>query len=154
MENKNEVKIVSAIVCQSSLLDQQTNNISLLNVLEDVRFDIKIADAKADISKGISLPFQFDFVVMFARSDTLKVEKELSFNGKVSLVSPEGIVLIDNPIQGVIEKGKKRFRMTIKFNGVKLTKSGVYVFRCSIFGTQKDNIQTSETPVDFVVNLS
>lgn len=55
-----------------------------------------------------------------------------------------------------MEVGKKRFRMTFKFMGIKLTKGGTYNFRIELLrekgGTEA--LQTFDVPVDISININ
>ncbi len=153
---KNEVKIIFAVASKSSSIDQQSNTVSLFNILEDIQFNSSFIDKRSDESATLAIPFQFDFVILFARSDSSKNQNELPIHSKLYIIDPLDKILGETPFQGKIEKDKKRFRMTIKFNDIKATKSGTYVFRVKLFAdkNEKDILQQYDVPVDVAINIS
>ncbi|HEY4479944.1 MAG TPA: hypothetical protein VJB58_00530 [Candidatus Paceibacterota bacterium] len=153
---KNESKIVYAIACSSSSTDKQTNNISLFSLLEDLKFDGKLLKTSNVLPEKISLPIQFEIVILFSRTNTSKAEKDLPIAAKIDLIDPNEKSLMNFPINTSIQDGKKRFRMNIKVNGVSATTSGTYVFRVNLLKDESDKnpIQIFDVPIDININIS
>jgi hypothetical protein len=64
-----------SVLCQRSLFDQNTNNVSLIDVIERVQFN---APQELDY-----MPFRFDLVSLWSRTDLEKPEKS---NGRLEII--------------------------------------------------------------------
>ena len=62
------MKALWAILCESSVVDQETNRISLLNILEGIRVPEPL-DPIAEESSLPAAPLNCDLFILFARSD-------------------------------------------------------------------------------------
>jgi hypothetical protein len=153
---KNPAKIVFAVACTSASIDQQSNNVSLFNILEDVQFNATFVGKRSDQSENIAVPFPFSLVILFARVDTSKTERSIPVYARISVVDPSNKILSEIPVEGSIEATKKRFRMTVQFNGLTVTKSGTYSFKVSLLNAkdEKETVQDFDLPLDIAINIS
>ena len=151
-----KLKILWAIACTSSSIDQNSNVTSLFNVLEQVQFSTSSPEVvKNGIPEnGTGIPFPFDIVALIARPRPYQTNKELQLEIKLKLTDPEGKILITNDFPAVIDKDKKRLRFNIRFNGMTVTKNGEYIFTLSV--KEKDTesfVDSVEIPLDVTLEF-
>src|SRR5271169_3091748 len=77
-----------SMLCGKALTDSTTNNISLIEVLEEFAIPVNpTVDLAASMPTPALLPFTFALVSVFARTDPAAPEKRL---GRVKLLRPNG----------------------------------------------------------------
>ncbi len=108
------IKHIWTILCSNSSIDQNTNNVSLFNVIEQVElqaFDKKKINEKQE--KGI--PLNCELISLWNRKDNAKK----GYEEKVEFVDPAGAILntIETPLK--IPDNIQSFRMTFRNYGVK-----------------------------------
>ena len=80
------MKVIWAILCQSSVVDRQTNAISLFNVVEDIQIVATTPELEPpEMVPPVVTPQVFDLVIMLRRSDFDVPEKG---SGKVRIMRP------------------------------------------------------------------
>ncbi len=135
MTNKisnNKIDHQWTILCGSSSVDQQTNNISLFNIIEQLSLNIKRENwekALKEKKEGFLARTQFEIVTLWEKED---LEDEISAEVEVRLVDPKGNVLHKQPYQLSFAKQVKRHRQRLTWSGMKLTQAGVYIFSINI----------------------
>ena len=135
MTNKtsnNKINHHWTILCGSSSVDQQTNNISLFNIIEQLSLNIKRENwekALKEKKEGFLARTQFEIVTLWEKGD---LEDETSAEVEVRLVDPKGNVLHKQPYQLSFAKQVKRHRQRLTWTGMKLTQAGVYTFSINI----------------------
>jgi hypothetical protein len=108
---------VWSIICTQTIIDQETNNISLLNAIES----LTISD---NPKPGGVLPIHIELVTLWIRKEaTHTVEGEY----RVNFVAPSGKSLIEEIIKIDLSK-RERTRNRIIFQGLPLEESGRYCF--------------------------
>ncbi|MDE2213237.1 MAG: hypothetical protein KGJ34_01765 [Patescibacteria group bacterium] len=144
MKENKTIKILWAIACTSSSVDQKTNTTSLFNILEQVQFTTADASALVNgiVKEGTGVPFQFDIVVLVARSSKSDLSRGMSLEAKVCLLDPDRKILMENKFPGLMEKNKRRLRFNLKFNGMPISRNGDYTFLVSV--KEKDEKNFSE----------
>ena len=121
-----KIENVWSILCEKSVIDSESNNISFTNILEEIQVTPKEG---TKLSEGFdssekSIPMAFELVTMWKRVGEGDV-KELI---RVELVDPNGksIAFGEHTIE--MAKSLKRLRFRIRFNGLKVTIPGDYRF--------------------------
>jgi hypothetical protein len=122
---------VWTVLCQKTLLDPQTNVVSLIDVLEKITLaggvaDVEEALAKAHNkgSKGLVFPVFMQLVTWWTRSDYAKPE-ELDI--RVAILDPSGERLFSQEVPIDLTDSNAR-RMTLRFQEFQMTQDGVYWF--------------------------
>ena len=72
------MKVLWAVLCQSSSVDRESNNVSLFNVLEEVRLPASVPEMTGEpgLTEGaLGALGQFQLVILVARSDEGVAEK-------------------------------------------------------------------------------
>ena len=141
------IKHIWTILCSNSSIDQNTNNVSLFNVIEQVELqtiDKKKIDKKME--KGI--PLNSELISLWNRKSSSKKD----YQEKVEFIDPTGKVLntIETPLK--IPDNIQSFRMTFKIMGLKVTTAGEYCFKISAREDKKDDfVEVASLPLRVVI---
>lgn len=130
------IRHIWSVLCEKSIIDHDTNNISLVNVFE--QFTI-IADP---IPEGI-LPITTELVTLWARDKDMvpSISKQ-----RVSIIDPEENIIKELIMEIDLTKAP-RVRSRAIFKGLPLSKSGDYFFRVEYLGDQDNWISTALVPL-------
>jgi hypothetical protein len=129
------IKHIWSVLCQRSVVDQQSNNISLIDVFEQLQVDIPPKGISKTVSlKDMNIPIQYELVNLWSKTKEGIEEKE---NIRIVLYDPNGNEIKRIDKEFIIPKDKKRMREINKIQGITLRGSGVYNFVVSI--KQQDN---------------
>ena len=124
---KKALTHVWSVVCSNSLLDKDTNNLSLFNTIEKFTFQIPESDMeklKKEKKENIVFPAQFEVVSRFARQESGTVE---AFDYKVSLMNPENKSVAHSMQKLAVDKNIKNFRVRTKFQSLPVNGLGDYI---------------------------
>ena len=148
----NKINHHWTILCGSSSVDQQTNNISLFNLIEQLSLNIKREDwekARSEGKKGFLAQKQFEIITLWEKGE---LEDEISAEIEIRLVDPKGNVLHKQPYQLSFAKHVKRHRQRLTWSGIKLTQAGVYIFSINIKYPNSDQFEEVGM-VELAVNI-
>lgn len=135
------MKNVWSVVCKNSIIDNESNSLSLLETLDEITVNYK---DEIDHKALKMLPISFHVVTLwFDEND----KKDRKFSLSVEIVDPKGEVLNAFEQDCVIPKGRSRLRATSKINGFGFTDEGKYLITVK-FKEGKEYIQVAETPVN------
>ncbi len=144
--NNKSLQHVWSVLCSNSSVDQQTNNVSLYNVLEQIEvdkeaFDAKIKEPEKDIVAGIT----YEIISLFKKSNK---DKKIVGEQKIEIIDPEAKILMDKSHSLEIPENSGRVRFRIQFQGLKLTVPGEYIFKVSIKDSETNEFETvAELPL-------
>ncbi|MES2668755.1 MAG: hypothetical protein V4644_03660 [Patescibacteria group bacterium] len=127
MATKDLKKVVSCkwiIVCGSSTVDGDSNNISLLNVFDEIQIGIPENELKLPGQKAA--PHPLEAVVLWEREEGSV--GPIGFPFSVDYTDPSGKVLVSMSGEVKMEETHKRFRARFKLNAVPFTDAGEYKF--------------------------
>jgi len=117
-----------SLLCEKGIIDSGTNNISLINIVEELSVVIKKSDYQKlngkDVDKAefVDIPFFFE-IVSFWENDGHKEKLDV----RIDLLAPSGKVLNQFYPKFKFDSQNDKLRTTIKVDGVKINKeSGVY----------------------------
>lgn len=116
------MKHIWTILCKKSIIDSDTNNITLNESLEEISFSIPL-------DKNFKLPASFNFdyeLVSFWTSSKHKGEEK--FFMKIDFIDPDKKVLSHLEQEITFPENKKRLRTRIKSNAINVTREGEYTF--------------------------
>lgn len=151
MKNQ-KIKVLWSMICNSTSTDQQTNTISLFGVIEEITITPpNEATPKEAFKSGILAKLPFEIVVLFSR-DGDNAEEELNSEFWLSLVDPFGKSIMENSFPAKIEKDKKRLRMNIRMDGIKITMEGNYAFRIYTKNEGTKEEELASIPFDVKIN--
>ncbi len=134
-KTKNHFKALWSIICKNASVDQQTNQLSIFNVLEEVSINKTQSSALPGQETGhsqdkILVPFEHSLVVLLERNIS-ETEDEFISTLVIEIIDSENKVLIPSENQIKFETGKSRLRIIITLNVFAATKPGVYTYKIS-----------------------
>lgn len=114
---------VWSVLCSSSTIDRDSNNISLNEVTEQL--NIPAEEMPDDLPEDAGIPVQLELVTLWSRSD---LEEEDEGEARLVLDTPEGNQIEGEPV-AVDLREFRRFRTRQGFNGLPYDGPGLYEFR-------------------------
>lgn len=116
-------KLLWLILAESSIIDNQTNNISILKVLEQI--SLKFPEKTTG---EFTIPFNYQILALFQKSTG--TDPDL-YPLVLELIDPNEKILYS--MKGEIQfGGKKRARLIISLNGLKVSGRGEHLYRVSL----------------------
>lgn len=146
--NQLPLEHIWSVICNNSSVDQQSNSVSLFNVLEQVAIENKAFDEISNTTdkKGVLILHKFEIVTLWKIKPN---QKSLKFEQKLELIDPNKDILDTFTIPLEFEAGKSRLRFKTELPGLKVTVPGDYVFRVSLQSTlKKEWIEVTELPIE------
>ena len=142
------MKIIWTILCQNSVTDAETNNISLFNVVEEVRLPAQPPQSLSEaVSRNIS-PAVLELVVLWVRSDMDSPEKGY---GRVKVTQSQGV---ETPIGQEFEVDLTRFlrvRSRLRLAGLPISDEGHYLFKVDGKSSGQEWTEMFELPLRVVL---
>lgn len=134
-----------SILCTSSTLDQETNNLSLNNLIEQLNVNIGKEDAKKkseDGSQGYMIPVQLEVITRVIKRDP---QMNLAFEIKIDLLDPSNKVLASHSPGTIgLKNGVKNMRIRSRLPGFPVTAPGTYTLSVQL----KEAGESEYTEVD------
>lgn len=128
VNKKKQLRCKWLILSASSSIDQDTNLLSLGDIMEEVTLSVPGGKDVIVDNPPTSIAIKFDAVIVWERESN--VEGPINLDFKLQYLDPEGKVLIEDISAAVkMESHHKRFRSRIKFNGLPYSRSGTHQFR-------------------------
>jgi|SRR3989344_2149542 len=113
-----------SVLCTNSSIDQQTNNVSLYNVIEQIHIDKAAFEAVTKNPEEVVVAnIVFEIVSLWKKDESaedLKVEQRLD------MLDPTGKLLDSVKNEFKIPAKVTRFRFKLQINGMKVTAPGEY----------------------------
>lgn len=132
------------VVCQSSITDEDTHNISLIGALEKVQFK------PISLSQGekVFIPFNFEVVTRWGRG---KDDPPMHGRGKLQVIMPSGEIC--NEVEYDIDLTEKPFwRIRIRNPGLPVQESGFYIFRSQLWDENESAWKNvADVPLEFLL---
>lgn len=120
-----KIKNLWTIPCQSSTVDATSNNLSLINIVEQIQIGKHGSNGKIAIpERGESAPINFQIISLWERLADL--QNDIPFDVEIHILDPESKVLSKNNLTFLMPKGKERTRSIINISGFKITIPGKY----------------------------
>jgi hypothetical protein len=110
------VEHVWTVVCQQRIDDKRSNNVSLINILEQVAF---VSEKELN-----AIPISLDVVTMWRRS---RLDQPEQATARLSLMAPDEQVLLTQEY-AVDLSAIQRLRASGEFNGLPFHGTGTYRF--------------------------
>ena len=118
------VEHVWTVLCTKSTIDSESNNISLVEVLEQ----LSVGDPGGP-KEGI-VPLPVELVTLWSRKN---YDQPVAGRGRTSFVRPSGVIpesIQEHPIDLRVSK---RLRHRQKFAGIPVREAGLHLFRVELF---------------------
>ncbi len=155
MKKINNIKHAWSVICQSSIVDKDSNNISLQNVIEQVQVNVSTEGAKAFRSKnpnfGNKLPINFpvQIVSLWRNLDTSIVPEAVI---GVEFFDNQGELMQKAEFPFAFEEGKVRIRTIVNIPGVNIVGGGMYLFKIKIKESEQGSFSdVAEIPFEVVI---
>jgi len=124
------IRPVWGLICSSASIDQESNNISLFNIISQINIFEK---AFPQENKNNKLPFNHELVVLFRRILNIDIDnKEFSVDVKLELVDPNGKILTETIAPLIFKKNKRQMRFVIRMDSFIYTIPGDYLYKISV----------------------
>ena len=137
-----------AIICQNASVDQQTNAVSLFNVVEDVTLSDKPLTPEEARAGGETKDFPVKTQVNNKYVLVAQIEREAGINKdsqaqmKLIVTDPDGEEMVNNDFPLAFGIGDTRkTRAIINFDGMLVTKTGRYTYSLSTKAAGEDSYQ-------------
>ncbi|MBI3103352.1 hypothetical protein HYZ05_00260 [Candidatus Daviesbacteria bacterium] len=125
------IKHIWSVLCKESIINQDDNNLSIVNVLEALQVNLKPTNIQnKDQKLEAIVPINYEMVSFYTRDN--KKEEEVKFEQELALINHKGEEINKDIKEIVIPAGTKRMRTRVKISGIKVQGSGDYIFQVSI----------------------
>lgn len=140
---------VWSVLCRESVIDGDTNNISLLNIFEQLEVSIT-QQTKTEFPIRVSI--NYELVSLWTKTGKKRTEK---IDIEVMFVDPNGQILMKLPKKLKISENLTRLRSRLKISGIQISKSGNHLFRVKMKrkGDSKYKV-VAELPLDVKIKKS
>lgn len=140
-----------SLLCRRSIIDQETNTLSIHDIFEQLGVDIKPKSDSKIVEQKFSIPIEFE-VISFWTKDNL----DDVFDGKYIIKVKNPLGKIDKEFEHDLKIGQhlKRMRTRTKIQGFTVEKSGNYIFEV---GFKKNDGKTykivAKIPLEINLNI-
>ena len=146
--NVRKINYLWSILSLGVATDQRTNNVTLFSVVEQIKFPRKklIQSKEKDI---LAVPIELNFTMLFKKFG----ERDVKANIRIDLVDPAGKVLQEFDHELMIAKENRRTRFSIGMAGLRVTKSGDYLFRIKVLNSDTKDYEVvggTELQIDLI----
>ena len=145
------IKHIWSLLCRNSVIDSDTNNLSIHDILEQLNIDAVLKEGQSDTAQqSVNIPLEFEVVSFW-----LKTNGEEKPRGELNIeaISPEGKVLTHFLRDIEIPKEVQRLRTRLKITGLVVEGSGTYIFRISLREKSEDAFaNVAEIPLQVNIN--
>ena len=115
-----------SVFCTASSIDQQTNNVTLFSVIEQINATRKKDAPLIDVKNGEPLPVQMELVTLWRK---LGLDEKISASCDYVLISPLGKEIARQNVPIEISSISKRLRTKMQINGIRATGPGYYTWQ-------------------------
>lgn len=150
------MECIFGLLCSASIIDQELNNLSLYNVIDQLNIEKKLfKKAKSDETE-LQILLQHEIVTVWrTKLNPELYEFPMSMQLKVKLIDPTAKILNESLITMVIDKPNRRFKFRIRFNGIKITTPGDYIYRIESLNPDSSNFELEkEIPLEVIEKTS
>jgi len=110
-----------SVLCRESIIDIDSNTISLINVVEELIVDLK-PDVKLPMGEKLNINVNYEVVSMWSRDSF----DDRAIGLKIELINPDKSVVNEFTHKAVFPEKTIRLRTRIKVQGLTVTVAGVY----------------------------
>jgi len=154
-EKKSNIKIHWALICKSASVDQNTNMLSVFNVVEELGIknennQIELIN-DTDFKQKINIPTEYNLVISCEKCNLN--EDFSSPELKIILKDHKEEILMDNIFPVRFEADKKRLRTIVSFNNLLVTGVGEYSYIVGMRGNSSEDFEDNLVEIKFEVKL-
>jgi len=135
------------ILCSQSVIDQDTNNVSLVNVIEKIVLMKSQLPQDADLKK-VAFNISLELISLFKRTD---FKKELEYDVRIVLLDEKKKEVTKTDTNFTFPKDKNRIRHRLKFDSIPFLHEGEYEFVILTKKSEAKNYKrVGSTPLEVV----
>jgi hypothetical protein len=124
------MKHIWTVGCARLLTDKDTNNLTLVEVVEEVTFQVSPEmDITRPFDEPVMFPLSWTVVSNFMREDVEKPERGLA---RMMMAAPGSDARKVSGDIGIDLTEFRRFRVVIPINGLPVTRPGTYLFTMEV----------------------
>jgi len=139
------MELINGIICQHAITDKSTNSLSLINIIEGIT--VNTEDLTINNKK---IPAVFDLVYLFY---DYKNNKERKVDLIIELFDSKKVSIEKFKTTFQWEEGKKRMRIHVKIDGIKVKNSGHFYFQAKYKEAKSTKYKESTIiPLDIKIN--
>ncbi|MBI2611227.1 hypothetical protein HYW54_00585 [Candidatus Gottesmanbacteria bacterium] len=140
-----------SILCRSSQIDKETNNLSIINVFEQLGITLDQKDHEKKIAT-VNIPIDYEIVSLWVKDTHGKKEKAEII---LEIVDPKGKILKSFMQTGEMPETMRRLRTRFRIQGLGITLPGIYIFVIKIKEDGKRDFRiASEVPLEVQLNIA
>ena len=148
------IKHLFTLICRESIIDHETNNLSINQIYEELKFDIAIpedAHLKRNDQDPVGIQLPLEVTSMFYRE---KMDSEEDLKLTLIFLDPSDKELGKFELPFKFIESQRRVRTRMKLNSIALTKRGTYHFKV-LLSIGESEMELLETiPLDIMVNVT
>jgi len=131
------------------VIDQETNNLSLSDILENLAVEVSsLEDVKG---KSFNVPINYEVVSYIVKTD---LSKAVSAKVELNIVDPNGKVVSTYQAPFEMPLGMDRMRTRLRIEGLVVTTAGNYSFKISLSESGSEKFkQVAEIPFDVKISV-
>src|SRR3989338_6842360 len=139
-----------SVLCRSSQIDVDTNNLSMNNVFEQLV--VNVGRKGSEIKNGtVNIPIEYEVVSLWVKDEK---EKRVKAEIAIDIVDPHGKLLKSFKQSGEMPEAMKRLRTRFRIQGLGLTSSGIYKFIVKVKEEDKKDFRVvSDIPLEVRLNV-
>ncbi len=144
------IKHIWSVLCQRSIIDPQSNNVSIIDVFEALEVDINSApEVKGQNNPEFNIPVQYQVVTLWTITDAKKNAGEI----QITLVNPNGgeKILVKSVLK--FPADKRRIRSINQIQGLPVNKSGDYHFIVELKQNERFE-KVADLPLEVKLNIN
>ena len=124
---KNKIELTWSILCSSSSVDIDTNNLTLSNIIDEITLpDVLFTERPANIDR-VEINFNLQLVSLWSRVEKNTTDSDIT--AKIELIDPENKSLTTTEFNFQFPANKTRMRHRTTIPIIVITKPGIYNFR-------------------------
>ena len=130
------VEHIWSVLCSKSLIDNETNNLSLIEIIEELTVE--------NFTKPGVTKIDYEIVSLWHRA---KAEKKGKIEYKINLVTPSGKDKGGPEVKCVFEPGIQRNRSKVIFEAFPLDELGLYRFQVLLKKSGSKYLKVASIPI-------
>lgn len=145
------VECVWALICSLSVIDRDTNNISLFNVVEQMGVAAGFFQSEEFKKNGFAvLQMEWELVLMLRRLIPTDIDPSaVTVDVKLSMIDPQGKAIQEVLTPVTFPANARRYRFVFKMKGLPIGLPGDYVYRVELRQPGESEFSTvREIPFD------
>ncbi len=155
MNKINSVSHIWSLISSYSVLDQESNNLSLFNLIEKISVNVPEAEMlklqKEGANKGFMFPFNFEVISRFLKNQGNQIA---AFDLRVRMVNPDGKSLSTAEQKIALNKDIRNMRVRTRFGSIFLDKAGDYSIAIDIKDVEDTRyVEVSRIPLEVMINI-